>query len=543
MLMRMNPIQINSSNRLIENYRFNKEEIMSYFSYKPLSDLTRRVDDLQDRNFEREKLSDILHKMNLKWDAPEQSLQQIERLKDERSVVVIGGQQAGLLTGPLYTVNKIITILTFAKQQEEKLNIPVIPVFWIAGEDHDYEEINHIYTVRKGKLNKHKTTQPLYLKQSISHVEIDKEKTLQWLDEAFLDLVETEHTKHIYNGFIEALHKSTTYVDFFARIIYQLFPNEGLVLINSADDELRKLESKWFVEMIEKQSEIAHSVYDTVQELQQKGYHVPLDVDRDDVHLFYHDENNERILLKKDGDYFKGKNDEVILSKEKLIHVAKETPERLSNNVVTRPLMQEFLFPTLAFFGGDGEISYWSALKSAFSSLQLQMPPVLPRMSFTYVTKRVEKLLQLRNVSIEHVLHHGIEQEKMNWLTAQQQPPVDLLFEEVKREMEQIHLPIRKFAQEVSADLGDEAEKNLQYIMKNISYLENKITQKLREKYKRQLMQFEEISYLLKPNNVLQERIWNPLPFINQYGLHLFQRICKELTFFVEEKHYIIYLD
>lgn len=543
--MRIRPIQLQTSNRFIADYRLEKESIMSYFSYQPFASLEKRVLDLKNRTFERQALSDILHKMNAHWDAPEQTLRQIERLKDDDSVVVIGGQQAGLLTGPLYTVNKIISIITYAKEQEEKLNIPVIPVFWIAGEDHDYDEINHIYSLKDHKLYKHTSTQQLYLKRSIAHVDIDQEKTLRWLEVAFKDLVETEHTKHLYDIFVDCLQQSNTYVDFFARIIFQLFPNEGIVLINSADRALRQLESKWFVEMIEHQEQISNAVYDTVQSLQQNGYPIQLEVDRNDVHLFYHDDNNERILLKKEADYFKGKNDEVVLTKDELMTVAKESPERLSNNVVTRPMMQELLFPTLAFFGGDGEISYWVALKSAFSVLneQLQLPPVMPRFSFTYVTKRIEKLLTSRNIEIEHVINDGIEEEKINWLRTQKQPPLDLLFKEVKQKVDDIHRPIREYAKEVSADLGQEAEKNLQYIYKNLSYLENKITKKLTEKYERSLSQFEEISYALKPNSLLQERVWNPLPFINQYGIDLFQRLIDEFDFSVEERHYIVYLD
>lgn len=543
--MRIRPIQLQTSNRFITDYRLQKESVMSYFSYKPFASLEKRVLDVKNRAFERQALSDILHKMNAHWDAPEETLRQIERLKDDDSVVVIGGQQAGLLTGPLYTVNKIISMITYAKEQEEKLNIPVIPVFWIAGEDHDYDEINHIYILKDHKLYKHTSTQQLYLKRSIAHVNIDQEKTLRWLEVAFRDLVETEHTKHLYDIFVDCLQQSNTYVDFFARIIFQLFPKEGIVLINSADRALRQLESKWFVEMIERQEQISNAVYDTVQSLQQNGYPIQLDVDRNDVHLFYHDDNNERILLKKEEDYFKGKNDEVVLSKDELITVAKESPERLSNNVVTRPMMQELLFPTLVFFGGDGEISYWVALKSAFFMLneQLQLPPVMPRLSFTYVTKRIEKLLDSRNIEIEHVINDGIEEEKINWLRTQKHPPLDLLFKEVKQKVDDIHRPIREYAKEVSTDLGQEAEKNLQYIYKNLSYLENKITQKLTEKYKRSLSQFEEISYALKPNSLLQERIWNPLPFINQYGIDLFQRLIDEFDFSVEEQHHIVYLD
>ena len=113
----------------------------------------------------------------------------------------------------------------------------------------------------------------------------------------------------------------------------------------------------------------------------------------------------------------------------------------------------------------------------------------------------------------------------------------------MKREIDKIHSPLRKYAREISADLGEEAEKNLQYIQKNISYLENKMKHKLIEKYNQQLLQFEEINYMLKPNNLLQERIWNPLFFINQFGIDLFQRLTNEIDVSVENKHYVIYLD
>src|SRR5699024_6105301 len=96
----------------------------------------------------------------------------IEALKKEETVAVVGGQQAGLLTGPLYSINKVISIIQYAKQQEKKLQIPVVPIFWIAGEDHDYEEINHVYMPEKEGLNKVKLKQSLYKKTSVSEIEL-----------------------------------------------------------------------------------------------------------------------------------------------------------------------------------------------------------------------------------------------------------------------------------------------------------------------------------------------------------------------------------
>lgn len=540
--MRIKPIQLKSNNRLINDYRQQNDSIINYFDYRPFDDFEKRVSDLKKRSIDRQALSTILYEMNEDWDAPEQSLQQIERLTDENSVVVIGGQQAGLLTGPMYTVNKIISIIKLAKEQENKLNIPVIPVFWIAGEDHDYDEINHMFSIKQNKLYKLTTKQQLYLKKSISHIEIDKEKTLSWLKQAFYDLQETTYTKDLFDTITICLNESNSYVDFFARLIYTLFPEEGIVLIDSAHPAIRQFERDFFIQFIENQAEISGAVYETTQVLQQKGYTIPLEVDEDDAHLFFHDENNERILLKRLENIWVGKNSELDLTTEQLLDVAKSNPERLSNNVITRPIMQELLFPTLAFVGGDGEISYWAALKKAFHVMGLNMPPVIPRLSFTFITSRIEKLLDTRVMDAEKVINHGMEDEKVNWLMNQHTPPVEYLFTEVKESMSHIHLPLRQLAKKISPDLSEEAEKNLQYILKHITYLESRTTRKLNEKYERQMDQFTEINNALKPNDLLQERVWNPLLFINDYGTEFIHELINMEPLSFEHYHYVIHI-
>src|SRR5699024_1742087 len=173
------------------------------------------------------------------------------------SVVVIGGQQAGLLTGPMYTINKIMSIIQLAKQQENKYNIPVLPVFWIAGEDHDFDEINHIHMPAATGMKKHTIHQQTSKKTPISELLIDHSAARRWLDELFEQLYETAHTKSLYNMLQMCLEQAQSYVDFFARIIHQLFDEEGLILVDSADVSLRSLESDYFTQLIDKQPEIA----------------------------------------------------------------------------------------------------------------------------------------------------------------------------------------------------------------------------------------------------------------------------------------------
>ena len=538
--MRMTPIQLHK-NKLMTQYRNHDEAILSYFEYAPFSSLKNRLDYLSKQNYKRDDLVDVLQASNERWGAAKETFEQIKRLKDESSVVVIGGQQAGLLTGPLYSVNKVISVLQYAKKQEAELQVPVIPVFWIAGEDHDYNEINHTYMEKDGDLIKHTIKQHVNKKESVSHIDLDKEALHDWVYDILRSLDETIHTKEIAQMIDQAIAESKTYVDFFARLIHQLFKGSGLVLIDSADDALRALETDMFESLINKQAELAQSVYETTAQLQQKGYPIDLDVSLEDGHLFYHDHLNERILLEHREDGWYGKQDEVKLSREDLLACAKASPQKLSNNVVSRPLMQDYLFPTLAFIAGDGEISYWATLKGAFRALDMEMPPVIPRLSFTYVTTQVEKRLEDRQLSAEEVIQNGATEKKFAWLMAQNDPPIHLVIENVLEAMRQAHAPIRKWAQDFADDLGRLAEKNLAKIEENVRFMERRMEGAVQEKYKLQLDAYRLVENMLHPRHGLQERVWSPIVLLNELGGDWIQSmLTAELS--EENNHYIIYL-
>lgn len=540
--MQIKPIHIANKNRLIRHYRKERDEIMKYFDYTPFADFALRAQHIDNRMYDRETLATMLHKMNNQWGAPTSTLKQVERLRDGSSVVVIGGQQAGLLTGPLYSINKLISIVRLAQEQEAKLNRPVVPVFWIAGEDHDLEEINHIFSNKNNSIYKHRFQSELNNKKSIAHLNLNQEAADAWIKAAFADLQETAYTKDVYEKIVRCLELSKTYVDFFARLIFELFPEEGIVLIDSAHEDVRRMESDFFQLLITKQEAIAKSVFNSEQKLSHVGYDIPLDTEIDDVHLFYHDEFNERILLKREDNAWLGKNDEVSLTTEEIVAVATDNPERLSNNVVTRPLTQEFLFPTLAFVGGDGEISYWATLKEAFHEVGFQMPPVVPRMSFTYQTERVSKLLEVRALEVEAIIERGVDEVRMNWLTNQSTPPVERIFQEAHEKIAAIHVPLQQMAEHMNIGLEAEAEKNFDYMKSNLDYLQRKMEQKLSKRFDQELSQFDELQMMLRPNGGLQERTWSPLPFVNEYGVSFLRHLMNDTNLSVEEDHYLVKL-
>lgn len=541
--MRIDSIELQKQNALIDDYRNNRESIMQHFEYDPYSDAAYRdrAQLLKNKSFDREQLTETLFKINRQWDAPESTYHNIERLRKDNSNVVIGGQQAGLLTGPMYTINKIISIIQFAKQQEAKLESPVIPVFWIAGEDHDFDEINHIFLPETASMKKFKLLHRAMEKKSLSDIPIDEMYANQWVNRLFEQMSETQYTKRLYNTIQDCLLESNTYVDFFARVIYQLFDEEGIVLVDSGSHEIRNLERNHFVTLIENQTEISEGVHSSLQQIKQQGYSVSLDVEPSDAHLFYHKDKERILLARNENNDWIGKQNEVLLTNHEMVDIAKNNPELLSNNVVTRPVMQELMFPTLAFIGGPGEVGYWSILKPAFQAAGIKMPPVLPRLSFTFVDRNVDKALSKYAIDGEFAVNHGVEEIKTSWLASQSDPPVQQVASEIKEAVDKAHRPLRKIAQDLRSDLGELADKNLYYLQCDIEYLEDRIMKALEEKYQKELNEYNLMQIALHPNNGLQERSWNPLPWINEYGPYFIKELAKESCSF-NHQHHLIYL-
>ncbi|MFC7061306.1 bacillithiol biosynthesis cysteine-adding enzyme BshC [Halobacillus seohaensis] len=539
--MRIDPIKLPDTNTLVADYKYNFSKVRDKFDFNPFDENTwrERVRDLQSQDYNRQGLVDVLTTMNDRWDASEPTFQNINKLKDSKTTAVVAGQQAGLLTGPLYTVHKVISVLQLAKQKESELEEPVVPIFWIAGEDHDFAEINHLHMKDQGRMKKIQVHTDVNEKSSVSDLPFNQEAVQNWLSKVFQETKETEYTSELYRRMLGVIQTSHSYTDFFAKVIYTLFPNEGLILLDAHDRTIRELESSYFLDLIHNNGKIADGVFSSVQENKQQRYPVSLDSEDNDAHLFFH-KNGERILLARDqGGNFVGKKGEVTFSKEELLNVASEQPWLLSNNVVSRPLMQEYLLPVLAFIGGPGEISYWSALKPAFHAVGLTMPPVVPRLSFTMIDKKSEQLLEQFKISIEEAVQYGTVNHKLNWLASTENPPIGRLADQVKQEMEGIHDPLKKKAAELGPDMEALAQKNLKYIQQSIEFLEKRMVQSVEDKYTHELEDFDSLNLLIRPAGGLQERMWSVIPWLNLYGHDVFERMnTQNLSFY--HSHYIV---
>lgn len=539
--MQLTELSIRSQNLFIRDYIEEKKEMTAFFDYDIHSEHTwkKRYDDLMERSFPREALADYMSAYHAKFDSAAMR-ENIEKIRDERSVMVVGGQQAGLLAGPLYTIHKIISIIQFAKEKESALGVPVIPVFWVAGEDHDVDEINFVYT--SGEKGPVKQKLPLHhvKKTAAKRTPLHQEKTERWLRDVFSTYEESAYTNDLFDQLLRCLRKSETFTDFFEWIVCDLFEEDGLLLLNSGDFGVKPLERTLFKQIVESSDAIVARLNNTQAAMKQAGYQPIIEAGDHQANLFY-EYDDERFLIEQENGQFSISEVGLTWTKDELLQEVEEHPERFSNNVVTRPLMQEALLPTLAFMAGHGEVNYWGELKGIFEYFDVKMAPVLPRLHVTILERHIDKKLPIRELSVEEVLTKGVKEKKDAHF--QQSLPDSFVqsVQHAKRELANVHEAMRQEALEIEPSFEQLLDKNAKFIEDQLQFVYQKVAKRLEEKEGYILRDFERIENSLKPLEAPQERIWNIMYFLNKYGPEFFKTF-KNLPFSFQNKQQIVKL-
>lgn len=540
----MKDLALPSLNRFASDYLQGQFAVEDFFHYDLASNdlYQNRYKELMNRKFMRQQVADYIEHYMERFPKSEAVLKNIADLRKEESVVVIGGQQAGLLTGPLYTIHKVISIIKLAEEQEKELQRRVIPVFWIAGEDHDVAEVNHVYVMKEGKPTK--KTYPSYqpFKTMVTDIELDPNLMEQWFEDIVGTYGETDFTRQLINQMKEFVQHHNTFVDFFTALIHQWFKEYGLLLMDAANPELRKIESKFFEQIIGRSEEITSAVLAQQAFIQNQGYKRMIEMEDDAANLFYYiKDKKDRCLLKGCAGQFSGKNGELTFSKEQLLQIAKETPEQLSNNVVTRPLMQELLFPVLAFISGPGEISYWAELKKVFEIFAIKMPPIVPRINITFVERGIETDLQELGLTLETVLTEGTERSLGQYLESVKDDALHQLLQQMKNDLITNHQRLSQHAVELDKGIEPLLQKNLFFIEQQLDFLNKKIEDRTKEKHEIVVRKYERIQQSLYPLHSPQERVWNIFYYMNKYGPDFVEEIMK-LSFQFNNQHKIVYV-
>ncbi|WP_046214747.1 bacillithiol biosynthesis cysteine-adding enzyme BshC [Paenibacillus wulumuqiensis] len=548
--MNVVPERLPANQPLAERYMNDFASVSSLYNMKvtdPQTWVQRAawLDQSKHSRMERGALVDCLESYNHLHNNHEEVHKSLELLRQEETLTMVGGQQSGLFTGPLLVIYKVVTLILGAREAAARLNRPVVPVFWIAGEDHDWDEVNHTYLPdRDGQAVKIRMDHERGGHSPVSRTSIDRSHTEGVLKQFESLLPDSEHKSEWIQELRKYMEQSDNLSGAFAKQLGRLFGRFGVVLLDSDDPQLRRLEVPVFRKMIQQNDQLTQAYLAAAEKVRALGYEEQATVAEESANLFYiHSDEiyaNERILLFKRDGMFTDRKGLVTFTPDELLDILEQHPERFSNNVLTRPLMQESLFPVLSTILGTGEIAYWALTHQAFEILDLQMPPILPRMSFTMVEEKIQMLMQQFDLSFDDVRQRfGEVREK--WLSEQEDYHLDERFAELRRQFDQIYMPFIESLAEVDPSLPHIAETNQHKIEAQIEYLHRKSSNAVAKQHEVGLRRLDRIAHSLYPFGKPQERTINSYYYLGRYGEQwLDQLLCIEPD--LDGGHRLIYM-
>ncbi|GGD71125.1 bacillithiol biosynthesis cysteine-adding enzyme BshC [Paenibacillus nasutitermitis] len=553
--MEMESVQLPFGQPLTEQYvKRTNPKVEGIFGSHPIDDKawTNRLNQLkahETRRIPADRLAVMLERYNTRFNANSSVMINIAAIAKGASVVV-GGQQAGLWTGPLLVIHKAVTILAAAREASRLTGETVVPVFWIAGEDHDWDEANHAFVYdEENEIRKIAVDRPSGSRTSVSRTEVTSAALDALIKELKESLPDTAFKPELIRKMAAFGEQSRSMTDLFALMMGWMFGEQGLVLLDSDDPALRELEAPMFRRMIERNDELEQAYLAGVETVSGLGFAPQADAQEGCANIFLFMDvpegeedtgNPERTLLYKRGGRFENRKGTFSCSREELLSIADETPDRLSNNVLTRPLMQDYVLPVLAAVLGAGEIAYWAVTAPAFSLLDMQMPVILPRMSFTLMEGAVSKHMLKFDLTLEDVAFRFTER-KNTWLKEQDHIDIDSRFEEAKRYFAEMYDPLLDTIGSIEPGLTVLGEDNKRRINEQIEYLEKRTKEAHARRFETVTRQLDRIAGSLWPDGQPQERVVNALVYWNLYGRSWLERLL-ELPLDRSGGHRIIYI-
>lgn len=416
----------------------------------------------------------------------------IDALKETNTFTVTTGHQLNIFTGPLYFIYKIVSVINACKQLRKAYpTYNFVPVYWMASEDHDFEEISYF------KLYGKKHTWTTEQKGGVGRF---NPKTLEGVLKSLpgdVSLFSTAYLKH------QTLSEAVRYY------VNELFGNEGLVVV---DADNRKLKAQ-FTEVITDdlfKHTAKNSVEATNTSLNAQGYDTQ--VYARDINFFYLDDNL-RSRIEETNDGFSVVDTDLSFTKDQVKSMIKNEPEKFSPNVILRPLYQETILPNLAYFGGPAEVIYWLQLKSVFDHFNTPFPILMPRNFGLVLDGPMGRKFEKTGISIQElfedknfIFNHWVSKNTHHNLT---------LTEELKT-VTGLYSKVKKQALEIDPSLGPLMEAETKRAYKSFEKIESKLLKAEKRHHSDKLRQIEEVKDYLFPNGGLQERSDNFLNFYQQ---------------------------
>jgi bacillithiol synthase len=534
------------SSPLFLDFLFHYEKVAGFYPHRPNAEaVLAHARQLQFPAERRAQVAAVLERQNRGWGASPATMDSIERFR-QGAVACIGGQQVGVLGGPLYSLLKAVSALQMAEHLSAQ-GCPAIPVFWLATEDHDLAEIAAITLPAGCELEKLSATSRTDSAAPVGRVALGQGVTA--VVERAAELL---GPGWVSDALRESYRPEETYGSAFARLFTRLLAGTGIVLVNPLEAELHAIAAPLLAAAAEHAADLDEALLERGKLLQRAGYHEQVRVTQDSTLLFSLEGNRRTVLHRAENGVAEngsapGASTKAGLlagsrreprsagvwqmgarrvSGQELLEQIAAHPENFSANVLLRPVVQDYLFPTAVYFGGPAEIAYFAQVAVVYEKLLGHATPVLPRLSATLIGDETCELMERYGLSFCD-LFHGSQQVSELLATRALDPALRDALEGSRAALESHMQALGSALQKLDPTLVDAAQRSKRKMLYQLSKIGSKAARAELRRNRQLARDAQRVLTELFPHKELQERILPGIYFLARYGPELIARLKR----------------
>ncbi len=520
-----------STTQLFVDYLTDYDKVKTFYpwNFRESEDWKAVFEKLAKRTIDRSSLVRILSDQNRDFHCGVQTLANIDALHNDNTFAVVTGQQVGIFTGPLYALYKALTAIKLAQSLTERYSdYQFVPVFWLAGEDHDFDEVRSITLIDKmNNLSKVEYLPPDYHSGKnlgpVGSLEVDEsiesfEKQLEQV------LPETEFKPKVMDLLRIAYQKGMTLNRAFVHIMNDLLLDSGLIFIDPNATEIKQILAPIFTSELKGSSQTSRLVIQRSAELE-RFYHAQVKPQPLNLFMFH---KGGRYLIEPRPEGFALKGTRQHFEREEMLQRVEQAPELFSPNVILRPVCQDTLLPTAAYVGGPAEIAYFAQLSPVYDAFGIPQPIIYPRASATIIEEKVQKVFERFSLGVTDFFR-DMEMLKQNLAERLSEISVDEMFGGTTAALDETLQSLERGLEKLDPTLVAALKNAREKMGYQIESLKQKALSAQTRRFDASMRQLEKAGLHLFPNGNFQERELNIAHFLNRYGLEFFQWLQGEL--------------
>jgi len=441
----------------------------------------------------------------------------LRRFVEEGGYVVTTGQQPGLFGGPLYSIHKALSAVRLAEALEARLERPVLPVFWVASDDHDWAEANHTYLVgTDNELHRCELAAPDPTTSPPLHRMPLGEEIVVQVDAFFRCWPDTDFAPGLERLIREAFVPGATLPEAYGSVLRALLGRFGLYFTDAAHPVVKEASAATLLGELERGAELEGVLRSTADALEGAGYGLQVPILEDGLNLFLEGPAG-RERLYREGDGFRLRTSGTALSAAEVAARFAADPKALSPNVLLRPVVESVVFPTLAYVGGPGEMAYFGQLARYFEAHGVRMPVVFPRWAAMPLETKIRKVLDKFDLDPSRLQQpfHELASE-----IAREEVPAEVksALGKVRGAVAQGVADLQQATRVIDPTLKGPVQHVRSQAFQALDDLERKVMQAVKRESEIALSQLEKARVHLYPDGKPGERVHNPFYFLARYG-------------------------